>query len=323
MDRKALIGKLTQAGPRLPWIAEWLLSEVWSRKKALKAKPLEFMKTGEQEVNSFEALICAAAPRVYDELLVKNPPHGGILRTLSDRDTAVIVFDGLSLREVPTILSLAERSGMKIGKVATSIAAIPSETVDFVERELPCGRIGPSQLPGRKELKAKGIACMYQANQAQSISIDPGEFALLIWSAFPDQTYTDSGAKFENHVDNIQAFFETAWNTAVMPVRKKRIIVTSDHGYIFFGVGMDAARSGGELKDLNAYFGNDRGARMAERPNPPPSPDVHIDQVRGVALVRGRVRTRGTGEAATRLYRHGGLSLMEMITPWIELERFL
>ena len=37
-------------------------------------------------------------------------------------------------------------------------------------------------------------------------------------------------------------------------------------------------------------------------------------------MVKGRVRTKSTGEAASKLYRHGGLSLMEMITPWIEIK---
>ena len=45
-----------------------------------------------------------------------------------------------------------------------------------------------------------------------------------------------------------------------------------------------------------------------------------IDTHREVALVKGRIKTRSTGEAATRLYKHGGLSLMEMLIPWIVLE---
>jgi hypothetical protein len=32
------------------------------------------------------------------------------------------------------------------------------------------------------------------------------------------------------------------------------------------------------------------------------------------------VKTHSTGEAATKLYKHGGLSLMEMLTPWIKIE---
>jgi hypothetical protein len=44
------------------------------------------------------------------------------------------------------------------------------------------------------------------------------------------------------------------------------------------------------------------------------------DSSRQIALIKGRVKTRSTGEAATKLNKHGGLSLMEMLTPWIEIE---
>lgn len=37
-------------------------------------------------------------------------------------------------------------------------------------------------------------------------------------------------------------------------------------------------------------------------------------------MVRGRVQTHPPGPASARLYKHGGLSLMEMLTPWIVLE---
>ena len=83
---------------------------------------------------------------------------------------------------------------------------------------------------------------------------------------------------------------------------------------------MDFLKSSDELTELNSYFGNDRYASLRDKPNPPQSDDVFIDSIRNVALLKGRVKTRSTGEAATRLYKHGGLSLMEMLVPWVELE---
>jgi hypothetical protein len=32
------------------------------------------------------------------------------------------------------------------------------------------------------------------------------------------------------------------------------------------------------------------------------------------------VQTHSSGQASSKLYKHGGLSLMEMLTPWIVLE---
>lgn len=327
---QVLFKRLTEPGPRLAWIAKWLLEEVWSRDRYQNHAPSEFLRGGEEQVNRLEILVASAADRIYGELLSNPDPSKTLLGALSDSNTALVVFDGLSIREIPMILNLADKSGFKVSMTGTSQAAIPSETMDFIKRELPCGRIAPSQLQTRKELKEKGIVMIYSGDITQPLSpvcvprTGRGEYEespLLVWSSFPDVTYKDSGAKFENHFENIHTLFETAWMNIVQSIKgEKRIIITSDHGYIFFGTGMDFPRSQPELRNLNAYFGNNRNISLGENPKPPESDDIWTDTSRNVALVKGRVRTRSTGEAASKLYRHGGLSLMEMITPWIELE---
>jgi hypothetical protein len=293
---------------------------VWSSDLYNKSSKTDFLHQGEAQVNRYEGLISSSASRVYDELISGPAPSKRLLNSLSDVDTAVVVYDGLSLREVPIILNLAEKSGFSVSKVDTSLAAIPSETIDFIERELPCGRLAPSQINGRKDLRDKGISVIYHGNYAQGLSGEYEGSSLLLWSSFPDLTYKDSGAKFESHFENIHLLFETTWMNTVQQIRgKKKLIVTSDHGYIFLGTGMDFPRTPPQQKELNDYFGNDRCAFLKDKPNPLQSDDVFVDRVRQVALVKGRVKTRSTGDAASKLYKHGGLSLMEMVTPWIEL----
>ncbi len=318
---QALFNRLIESGPRLAWIIEWLLEEVWSPERYRNLSPIEFLRGGEEKVNRFEMLVASAADRIYGELLSTPDTSGNLLEALSDPDTAVVVFDGLSIREVPMILTLADKSGLPVSLTGASQAAIPSETIDFIHRELPCGHIAPSQLETRKELKEKGIVTIYSKNITHPISGEYQNSPLLVWSSFPDVTYKDSGAKFEGHFENIHALFETAWINTVQSIKgKEKIIITSDHGYIFFGTGMDFPRSPSEMKTLNAYFGNDRNVPLEEKPDTPASDDIFIVQSQNLAMVKGRVRTRSSGEAASRLYRHGGLSLMEMITPWIELK---
>ena len=316
-----LLQKLTAPGPRLSWVKKWLIEEVWSTQAYSSLPPVEYLQRGESSVNKFETLIAASADRIYEEFLTLSEPNRSLLNILSDNNTAVVVFDGLSLREIPIIIKLSKKSGFRVKEVDCSIAAIPCETLDFVERELGCGRIAPSQLPGRKELSSKGISVIYTNNITQGININDSSSPLLIWSSFPDNTYKDSGAKFENHFENIHVQIETAWMNTVQQIKdKSRIIITSDHGYTFFGTGMDFPRSSQEVRDLNAYFGNDRFMLLSENPNPPESDDIFIDSSRQVAMIKGRIKTRSTGESATKLYKHGGLSLMEMLTPWVVIE---
>jgi hypothetical protein len=317
----ALFEKLINPGPRLPWIKDWFLNEVWSCDRYKKNERMDFLHKGEEEINRFESLISSAASRIYEELFSITDTTKRLLNALSNPDTAVVVYDGLSIREIPIILTLAEKSGFKLTNVDTSLAAIPSESIDFIEKELPCGRVAPPQLQGRKELKEKGISAIYHSNYTLALTGEYERFPLLVWSTFPDLTYRDSGAKFENHFENIHVLFETAWINTVQQIKgKRKIIVTSDHGYIFFGTGMDFPRTPSEQKELNNYFGNDRYILLSESSHPPQSDDVFVDTLHNVAMVKGRVKTKSTGDAASRLYKHGGLSLMEMMTPWIELE---
>lgn len=317
----SLLEKLTNAGPRLPWIKKWLIEDIWRPSHYHAVSPVEYLKEGEESVNRFETLIAASADRIYEELLSLPDTSKNLFNVLSDRQAAVVVFDGLSLREIPIMIKLAEKSGFKIVEISCSHAAIPCETMNFIERELKCAGIGPSQLVGRRELTDRGITALYSGSPTQSIGTIKENNALLVWSAFPDNTYKDSGARFDHHFENIHIQFETAWMNTVQQIKgKNRIIITSDHGYIFFGTGMDFVRSNQETQILNEYFGNDRYAYLKENPNPPRSDDIIRDTNRQVALIKGRVKTRSTGDASTKLYKHGGLSLMEMLTPWIVLE---
>ncbi len=320
MDQ-ALFNKLTRSGPRFTWIIEWLLEEVWSPERYQSLSPVEFLRSGEEKINRFEMLVASAADGIYGELLSVLDSSRNLLGALSDPNTAIVIFDGLSIREVPMILTLADKSGLPVSLTATSQAAIPSETKDFIKRELPCGHIAPSQLQTRKELKKKGIVVIYSKDITQPLSGEHERSPLLVWSSFPDVTYKDSGARFESHFENIHTLFETAWMNIVQSIKgKERIIITSDHGYIFFGTGMDFPRSSSEMRGLNAYFGNDRNVSLEEKPDIPVSDDIYIGESQKTALIKGRVKTKATGDAARKLYKHGGLSLMEMITPWIEIE---
>jgi len=312
-----LINKLTQAGSRLPIIKAWLMKSVWSEDRYKNMSALDYLHKGEAEVNDFEKLVAATADRIYGEFLESNGKD--ICKELSDANTAVVVFDGMSIREMPILISLARKSGMKIIERDYAFSAIPSETVDFVEQRLKCGKIGPSQLPGRKELTDKGIKAVFLSSNTQALDADSENKALLVWSAFPDNTYADSGARFDKHFENICTQLETAWMHSVQQIKvKKRIIITSDHGYIFFGAGLAFERKRPETEDLNRFLGNDRSKQLTG-PLGFDSDDLLV--ANGFAMVKGRVQTRSTGQAATRLYKHGGMSLMECFTPWLVLEK--
>jgi hypothetical protein len=314
--------KLCEPGTRLPWLRDWLLSQVWTTSRYESLSPVDFLKQGEREVNEVEEVIAEAAPRLYGELLGNVPPERDVRTFLErQRPCAVVVFDGLSLREVPLLLRLASKSRLKLVEPANvTFAAVPSETIDFVRQRLGIGNVAPSDLPRRQTLREAGIAAYYYDAPSRQFSLDPTAEALLLWSSFPDITYKDSGARFAQHFEHIHAQLETAWMNTVQRIPQgRKILVTSDHGYVYFDAGMNFPRPDSAVRPLTQYFGGERSKSISAAGSPPSHPDLITLQSHDVAIIRGRVQTHPPGPSSNKLYKHGGLSLMEMLTPWIVL----
>ena len=318
---KCLFEKFTQPGSRLAWLQKWLLQQVWTAERYDSLGPIAYLQEGERWVNEVEEVITAAAPRVYDEFLPPCPPERDVWKFLeSDDPTAAVVFDGLSVREVPVLLRLAEQSGLTVQELGVSSAAVPSETVRFVEQRLRLPRISPSNIVSRGELREAGIAAHYFGHVGQRCQFDEDARGLLLWSAFPDYTYKDSGARFAKHFEEMHNLLQTAWMNTVQQIPAgRRIVVTSDHGYVFFGPGHSANRTRKSVQTLTQWFGGERfGEVGGAKGNPPEDDNVFVHG--NTAMIRGRVQTHPPGPSSSKLYKHGGLSIMEMVTPWIVLE---
>lgn len=317
-----IFDRLTAPGPRLPWLREWLLEEVWTLTLYEGRGPQEFLERGERMVSDLEEVMAAAAPRIYDELAADPPPQRDLRAFLErERPCAAVVFDGLSLREVPLILNLAGQGGFDVREVDVATAAVPSDTMAFVEQRLRAGPVAPSDLGRRRELKEAGIEAFYYNQEGARHLLAPEAQALCLWSAFPDQTYQDSGARFVNHFVEIHDRLEAAWRNTVQALSgRRKILITSDHGYIFFGHGCSAPRDNQAIRPLTEWLRGERWRSLADGEDAPAHPDLAVIAHRRVAMIRGRVQTHPPGPASARLYKHGGLSLMEMLTPWIILE---
>lgn len=312
---------LTAPGPRLPGLENWLKAEVWTTERLLAAggSPSSYLTSGEQEVNRLETLLTAAAPSYFNELLA--PAERTIAGFLKDNpDTCVVVLDGCSLRELPKLTELARISQRPVLFSATGRSAIPSSTASFVAQGLGLGlpALGPSQLKNRRELTHHGISFHYfqQPNEAQQITDEPGN--IILWHRFPDMRFMDSTAASAEMYDAIWDTLGLVWQRTVQALPlKRKVLVTSDHGYIFLGSGLSDP-------SLDRYDRPLMGKRYrefpAEEPMPENQPGLWIDTHRQLAMVTGRYHNRPQAPSPSQsIYRHGGLSLMEVLTPWLVL----
>jgi len=319
----SLLAQLTEPAPRLPQIERWLMEDVWSASALARAErsPKDYLLAGEREVNERESLLGATAGGVYSEL-AQTPADDKTIGEFfgANPGAAAVVFDGCSLREMPKLVQLAKTSKRAIIEAGCSRAAIPSETTQFVTDRLKLGlpELGPSQLASRRELRERNVRYYYFGQANSYHTIEDGPESILLWCRFPDQRYTDSTAVDEGLFDGIWDGFELAWRNTVQGLPPDRkVLVTSDHGYVFLKSGFSDTRLKSADRPLN-------GKRFRffppEEALPAKVPGLRVDEPRRLAILAGRAHNRPQGPSASQsVYRHGGLSIMEMLTPWLVL----
>lgn len=319
----SLLTQLTAPAPRLPQLERWLLDEVWSASAFERAgrSPKDYLLAGERQVNERESLLGATAGGVYHELVQMECGKRTIGAFFEARSrAAAVVFDGCSLREIPRLLELARMSKRAVIELGCSRAAIPSETTQFVVDRLDLGlpELAPSQLASRRELRERNVRYYYFGQAASYHTIEDGPESILAWCRFPDQRYMDSTAVNEGLFDGIWDGFELAWKNTVQALPSDRaVLVTSDHGYVFLKSGFSDTR----LKNADRVLDGKRFRLFAaDEPLPDPAPGLWVDKSRRLAILAGRAHNRPQAPSASQsVYRHGGLSLMEMLTPWLVL----
>lgn len=322
MQNKDIIEILLNSSNRLSLIQEYLKEKIWSKENFDRMTPSKYLESGESTIHKIEELILTSAFNVYDEIAdqaLQTKPLTSFFDTANK--TAIVILDGSSIREIPIFEKLAKDTGFEIIESKFSYAALPSETEYFIEqRVIPGKRIGPSQLPARTELSKNDIKCYYYDSPTRTFSLAI-EKNLLLWSHFPDGTYKDLSSKFSSHFEDMNVLFETVWKNIVLSIPKDyKIIITSDHGYIFFGQGLESTYPSSATNILN----NCRYKIFSESEQlPQDSDELQVIPTQRLSILRGRIKNRIQGPSGNKAYRHGGMSLMEMLTPWLVLEKRL
>jgi hypothetical protein len=272
-------------------------------------------------VNEKEALLGAAASSYLVELTAVPSPDRQVSRFLRDHpEGCVLVLDGCSLRELPRLLGLASSARRPVVECGCGRSAIPSTTEHFVKDRLGFGlpAIGPSQLVSRREWCDLGIQYHYFREPNESQHVSEGSSAKLLWHRFPDLRFMDSTASSAEFYDAIWDALALVWQRTVQALPSSRtVLITSDHGYVFLGPGLSDRSLDGSDKALN-------GKRFKEfTPDetlPAETPGLYVDADKRVAVVRGRCHNRPHASSPSRsLFRHEGISLMEVLTPWLVL----
>jgi len=312
--RADLIRKLIVGDNPLAPIFRVLSEEIWSVGSFgahASARTLDdYLTENEHSASAFERELWDIYADLYRRIEEPQVPEERVAQVLSLPAFTLVVFDGLSLREAPAVVKTIVEAGREAA-TTYAIAPVPSETAEFAKRSF--GVSGPSQLG----TAPRDYACRYVKRDDWVPDFAADELKRVIWVLYPDNAFNlDSQAvNYGQHViPPIQRILAAIVRSEpVLP-----LIVTSDHGYIWQGGSTAWAVGEEEARLLASHFKagrstDDATAELAY------SEKVWLSGTRAAA--RGRFAWGGVVKGATRLFKHGGVSLMESLVPWVEVSQ--
>jgi hypothetical protein len=238
---------------------------------------------------------------------------------------AVLVLDGLSLRELPWLLQGAQEHGFTLHEVGANASELPGDTNEFA-KSLGFGNRSQLQNNGgglaHRLLPAHTECVDYPWKDcANLINADPN---WIFWHQWPDCKVHD-GAGAGQGLDTLtrdaadQLSGNDFWSFVERMATGRRLVITSDHGYAATGYFPDAEGEVGQF--LKKTFASGRSLPGAGDAGPyVPPVALQIDSPHGVHLIAmGRWKWKSQGGYPT--LAHGGLSLLEVLSPWVEISK--
>ena len=240
---------------------------------------------------------------------------------------AVLVLDALSLRELPWLLQGAKERGFTLQGVTATASELPGETNEFARA------LG---LANRSQLQANGGGLAHNLQPAQTETIDlpwkdceglvgsaSGAKNWVFWHHWPDAKLHDYGAgqglELLTKDAAQQLSSDDFWAFVERLATGRRLVITSDHGYAATGYFPDA--DGEVAAHLKQTFssGRSKAGNGDAGPFVPPVA-LQIDSPHGAHLLAlGRRKWRSQGGYPT--LTHGGLSLLEVLSPFVEISK--
>lgn len=238
---------------------------------------------------------------------------------------AVLILDGLSLRELPWLLQGAKARGFTLHEVSANASELPAETNEFAQA---LGFGSRSQLQNN----GGGLAHRLQPAHTECVDMPWKDCEGLInsapnwvfWHHWPDSKVHD-GSGAGQGLDTLtrdaadQLSSDEFWAFVERLATGRRMVITSDHGYAATGYFPDADGEVGQF--LKKTFASGRSTTGISEPGPfVPPVALQINSPHGAHLMAlGRRKWRSQGGYPT--LTHGGLSLLEVLSPFVDLTK--
>lgn len=238
---------------------------------------------------------------------------------------AVLILDGLSLREVPWLLQGAEARGYTIHQARATAAELPGDTNTFA-KALGVGSraaLENGQIP-RGNLYSDATTDTTDTNFADCASALSHAPKQILWHHWPDHTLheLDGAGQGLNALTQEAAAKLTSdgfWALVGKLSHGRRLVITSDHGYGATGQFPDM--EGAQKAHLKSTFGQKRH-KLGEAVEGPWTPPLVLSvTARGGSAHFALGRRKWAPQGGTPTLAHGGLTVLEVASPFIEISR--
>jgi hypothetical protein len=238
---------------------------------------------------------------------------------------AVLVLDGLSLREVPWLLQEAKSRGYQIHRIEVTGAEIPADTTSFAKA------LGFSQ---RSALENNSAGKSHRLDGAKTDSVNlpwlecveliGSEPRFVLWHHWPDvriHGLSEPGQGLITLAKEAASLLtdDNFWKLIQRLTTGRRLVITSDHGYAATGLFPDASDPS-QTKYLKEHFKGGRYTSDGDSGSWLPPIDLVLQSRHGRnRFVLGRRKWKISSGYPT--LTHGGLSLLEVAVPFIEISQ--
>jgi hypothetical protein len=239
---------------------------------------------------------------------------------------AVLILDGVSPREAPWLLGQAVERGFTIHHAGLKASELPCETSPFAKA------LGFSQRSALENNGAGGAHKLTGAatessnlNWQDCLGLINSHPNVLFWHHFPDARMHDlsvPGEGLHKLARETHDHFTSNdfWAFVERLAMGRRLIITSDHGYAACGLFPDLLDKD-QVEYMKKVFKSGRtAASVSEDGAWVPPIDLKLVTNHGShRYVLGRRKWKSGGGYPT--LHHGGLSLLEVFVPFIELSK--
>ena len=264
--------------------------------------------------NQFEQVVPRASQAIIE---FWNRTQGG---------KAVLILDGLSLRECPWLLEQAAARGYKTHESTLQGAELPPETTPFAHS------LGFGQ---RSSLENNGAGSAHKLTGAFTIcsnlpwkdcvDLVGSHESVVFWHHWPDERMHDlagPGAGLHKLAKEVHVGLtsDDFWMLIERLCTGRKLVITGDHGYAATGLFPDLTDKD-QVSYLKSIF---KSGRSSDEPTSDgswvPPVDLRLTTAHGDhAYVLGRRKWKSAAGYPT--LQHGGLSLLEVFVPFIVLSK--